>query len=206
MFDPDTVIAHVRYPWPFKDETLLILWHHDPCRDGSDDSCGWSYPKLGAKRIERIRSFAWHEGHYPYFLCCPSKQWNGTRTEAETLYRALVLLTARAINMAMTWDEASLIAAERIHNGGMDDASGVFCWVPGYHCNGADSEAARHDRLALIMCGLARELLRRRRHWWQHPRWHVWHWRPQFCLPERFRKGTSAYAARQERKRARNAA
>ena len=40
MFDPDTVAF----------EFLgITIWHHDPCKDGTDDSCGWSKPKLSTK-------------------------------------------------------------------------------------------------------------------------------------------------------------
>ncbi len=59
MFDPETVVFE--FGW-------LLIMHKDPCDDGSDDSCGWSYPKLNkdekeyAERLidnehDNIRSF-----------------------------------------------------------------------------------------------------------------------------------------------------
>ena len=42
MFDPDTVAF----------EFLgITIWHHDPCKDGTDDSCGWGKPKLTKQEI-----------------------------------------------------------------------------------------------------------------------------------------------------------
>ena len=49
MHDPDTLIGSLSIPIPFtKDKwtgkmkrfELLRIWHRDPCKDGSDDSCG----------------------------------------------------------------------------------------------------------------------------------------------------------------------
>lgn len=181
MHDPMTVAFDIKSPWKRGGyrPTLVTIWHVDPEKGGSDDSCGFSFPRLTKAQRSRIRDFAWWEGHDPYFLREASKGWTGSRAEAECLYRALVLLTARALNVRMSVDEATRIAISRVHNGGVEDGAKAFCWLPGWHCNGEDSKEKRQDHLAGIMCGIARSLLADRRRWWQHPRWHVWHWRIQ---------------------------
>ena len=50
MHAPDTLAFAVRLPlwWRSKWDrpTLANIWHRDPESDGSDDSCGWPWPKL----------------------------------------------------------------------------------------------------------------------------------------------------------------
>lgn len=49
MHDPMTVAWSIKSPLKIKSKcfpegyrnTLITIWHVDPCRDGSDDSCGW---------------------------------------------------------------------------------------------------------------------------------------------------------------------
>jgi hypothetical protein len=190
MHDPQTVAFDIKAPWTRKGyrPTLVTIWHVDPERDGSDDSCGWSYPKLTQDQRRRIRDFAWHEGRDPYFLREAGKEWTGSRTEAETLYRALVLLTARAVRVPLTYEAASLYASQRVHNGGFEDAARNFCWLPGYHCNGADSAERRQDYFAGIMAGIARGLLADARPWYRHPKWHVHHWKLQFHTAQAFKR------------------
>lgn len=178
MHDPLTLAFDIKAPWKVRGyrPSLLVIWHRDPEKDGSDDSCGWSFPKLTQAQRTRIRDFAWHEGQDPYFLREAGKTWTGSRAEAECIYRALVLLTARAIGLRLSVEDATRFAIERIHNGGLDDSARFLCWLPGYHCNGEDSKQKRQDELASTMCGIARGLLREHRPWWRHPRWHVHHW------------------------------
>ncbi len=197
MHDPYTLV----FDWPRSDSfayrltgTLVTLWHRD--RGGADGACGWSYPHLAERQLKQIRQWAWGEGWDPYFLRCPGKQFNGSRTEAETLYRALVLETARALQIKISIEEATRWAIQRVHMGGVEDGARVFCWQPGYHTNSPDDSAkSREDHFFGIMCAIARELLRRRRHWYRHPRWHVHHWRVSLPFSRRLRRWLFARCA-----------
>lgn len=62
MFDPLTVAFEIKRPWPTKGNTLggykyyptlIRIWHKDPCKDGSDDSCDWSGRKRKLNARER---------------------------------------------------------------------------------------------------------------------------------------------------------
>lgn len=190
MHDPQTQAFDIKAPWKRNGyrPSLLVIWHVDPEKGGSDDSCGWSYPRLTKDQRRRIRDFAWGEGRDPYFLREAGKEWTGSRAEAEVLYRGLVLLTARAIGIRMTFEQAALYAATHVHNGGCEDPARNFCWLPGYHCNGPDSPEKRQDYLAGVMAGIARSILAERRRWWQHPRWHVHHWKLQVPMLQQFKR------------------
>lgn len=198
MHDPMTVAFDIKYPWRGKPDkfnqkgrrdTFITIWHRDPERGGSDDSCGWFAPRLTKEQVRRLRILASDEAENPYFLRCKAKEWRGTRTEAESLYRGLVLCVAGYIGLRVTFTEAAQMAVERIHQPGYIDGAKVLCFLPGYHSNfDEDAPSDREDVIFGTACGIARELLRARRWWFRHPRWHVWHWRIQVHPTQAFKR------------------
>lgn len=226
MHDPCSVAFDIKYPWwnhrpwpkgvrHFEDisvpaqrkysphfkhgyrDTLVTIWHKDPERDGSDDSCGYCFPKLNERQRERLKNLAWSESNYPYFLRCKSKEWNGTRHEAEVLYRGLVLLVADVIDIPMTFDEAARIASRAIHHADCVDPAGSFCFLAGYHSNLMEGQSEhspeddrywRRERFVGIASGVARSLLKDRRRWWRHPKRHIHHWRIQIHPLQKLRR------------------
>lgn len=164
-------------------DTFITIWHVDPEKDGSDDSCGYSYIKLTRKQRNKLRNAAWSEGKEPHFLCCPEKTWTGNQSDAESLYRGLYLLVARTLRISMTYDEAAKYAAESMHIRTCGKYGDSLCFLAGYHTNSkTDSKDDRQEHFAGILCGIAREILTDRRPWWRHPKWHFWHWKFQ-CRP-----------------------
>lgn len=168
---------------------LAVIWHKDPCR-GSDDSCGFSVPHLTKKQREALKGFAWAEAHDPYFLREMSKTFNRPRIEAEAMYRALILHVADLLGIRVSWEDASVRAAERMHRPDCSDPAGLFCFVPGYHSNfKEDLPDQRELYFHGVLCNLARwQVLLPRRRWWQHPRWHLHHWRIQVPLLQALRR------------------
>lgn len=164
-------------------ETFLTIWHVDPERDGTDDSCGYSRVRLTKRQIERLRNACWHEARHPHFLRCPAKEWTGSIAEVESLYRGLVFLVVRVLRLKVSYEEIALYAIDRTHVHDCGKAGSVFCFQPGYHTNfAADREDDREHHFHSILCNVASNLLTDRRHWWQHPKWHFWHWKFQ-CHP-----------------------
>lgn len=190
MHDPMTMAFRIKAPWHVrkgKDRyrpIIVTIWHVDPERDGSDDSCGWSWPKLTKRQFDRLHAVAWGEARDPYFLRFQAKRPPHTnRFELESLYRGLVLLVADTLNIPCTFDQAARFAARRIHNPDTTDPASVFCYLDGYHTNFPDVELGssqdrryREDHFVSVMAGIARELMRDRRPRFRHPRWHFWHW------------------------------
>jgi hypothetical protein len=163
--------------------TFITIWHVDPERDGSDDSCGWSWPKITKKQREVLRNTAWWEGQHTHFLCCNEKEWNGTIQEAECLHRGMVALVNRVLNLGLSMDQMTRYSVEAIHVRCVGKAGDVFCFLAGYHTNNkTDSKDDRADHFHGILCNVARGLLDLKRPWYRHPKWHFWHWQFQ-CHP-----------------------
>lgn len=161
-------------------ESFITIWHKDPERDGTDDSCGFTYPKLSKKQVELLHNAAWSESQNPHFLSCKAKEWNGTYADAVSLYEGLVLLACNVLKIKVSMDFIRRFTMERIHRADCCPPTGVFCFLPGYHTNNQnDSEEDRQEHFCGILCGVARGVLYELRPWWKQPKWHFWHWRFQ---------------------------
>ena len=69
MHDPMTVAFEIRYPGKrngYRD-SFITIWHKDPERNGDEDSCGWTWPKLTDADRQIIRDFFPHEDLDKYF-------------------------------------------------------------------------------------------------------------------------------------------
>lgn len=166
MHDPYTLIA---------DLNVVQLWHRDA--KGHDGACGWTFPKLSDEQRKALDGLGWWEGRERHFLRYPFKTYSADVADRETLYRAAILMVARVLRVKMSFDEAARMAAEKFGVGGTEGPDRLFCWLPGWHCNGEDSPEKRAEHWSRECYAISRELLRQRRRWWQHPRWHIHHWR-----------------------------
>jgi hypothetical protein len=63
MFDPLTVAFEIKYPWKGKGrlyrDPIVTVWHKDPCKDGSDDSCDWFGHKKTNTKIKALGEAIW---------------------------------------------------------------------------------------------------------------------------------------------------
>lgn len=175
-------------------EPIGYIWHVDPERDGTDDSCGWFRPKLTAKQKARLFNLAWSEARDPHFFRVKDKRRHigeaGSFADIETEARTMILLVARTIGVRVSVDEATRWACEWFLES--HDALGrSLCFQHGYHDNVRQYEheeseqfaerkrESRQQYVARRYENIAELILRERRPWWRHPRWHVWHWRIQ---------------------------
>lgn len=187
MHDPNTVAFQIR--WPFRSHptpmcpegsrrTLVTVWHRDPEADGSDDSCGWSYPRLTERQRERLKGIAWSEAYEPWFQRIKAKRLEDP-VIAECLMRGAVQLVASVLDVDASWDEICAWACRFVNNP-LDNFRGGLCHLPGYHTNfEKDTKERREETAYGLFSGIAHHILRDRRPWWRHPRWHVHHWRFQ---------------------------
>jgi hypothetical protein len=167
MKDPYTLVADLRF---------MQIWHRD--KHGADGACGWTYPRLSEEQRRACKDLGFWEARERHYLRYPFKQYTADLADRVVLYRSLLILVARVIRVNLTVSEAESITAETFSVGGVDGPDRMFCWVPGWHSNNPeDSPDDRARYWSQQVASIARDLLKRKRPWWRHPRWHLWHWR-----------------------------
>lgn len=170
-------------------DELVVIWHRDPEKNGSDDSCGWFAPHLTDAQAERMKSLAWHESYAPHFFATPMESVSPPLSESLAAGRVMIFLVARALNLKVTNDQVERWACEWFCEQS-DSMGSQLCYKHGYHDNlkrryeGESDEGyerrkreARQDFVAGFYCRIATLILRELRPWWKHPRWHIWHWK-----------------------------
>lgn len=185
MHDPNIVVCDVDVP--FTKRTLFTIWHRDPCSDGSDDSCGYSRPKLTDRQRGNLRFMAGQEARHPWFLALAAKS-NPDPVACEALLRGMYLHVATAMGVKATLAEAAEFAARHVHCP-MDNFRSSLCYQPGWHSNFAEDREDQRERRAMeVFTCVGRAVLRAHRPWYRHPRWHVHHWRIQVPMLQRIRR------------------
>lgn len=154
----------------------LLIWHRD--QGGVDGACGWAYPHLSEMQRSKVRGLAWAEAHQPLFQAHYGHTLKSP-AEAESLMRGLIVLLSGALRLKASMEEISRWALELVHSPG-DNFRSSLAFMPGYHSNvDEDTPAAREYSAERLYFSVSRYILRRKRPWWKHPRWHFWHWRFQ---------------------------
>lgn len=185
MHDPSTLAFSIKRPWPSRFRlssnrrlywpSIVDIWHVDPERDGSDDSCGWSFVRVPEKIRRELEFDAGCEARDPWLLSDASKRPLSV-VDAERKLAHAILRVARICKVRCSIKRAERLAGDLIHNP-VDNLRSSLCFLPGWHSNrDADRESDRKQSAHELYVCLASILLTRARPWWKHPRWHFWHW------------------------------
>jgi hypothetical protein len=155
MHDPNTLAF--RFKIPFEVE----IWHVDPCKNGDDDSAGWSQPKLSNR--QRENALAVSHG-WKTWMPIPSYDfaWSGVEliwsVWGDVKYREHKSRAISSEEMAVIWN----LAANPVDN---LRASAIKAM------HGNDDHIEHFVRL-IYRCFLAHH-----RPWYRHPRWNFTRWR-----------------------------
>lgn len=194
MHDPMTVAFDFRYPWfqyrPWPKsaktwdevknkrrrsphwregyrETFATLWHADPETDGSDDSCGWSRPKLTKQETEKIeKEMRWILDDL--FEVVP---------EEDRTVRAKIgigpiqgIFTIYERTAWFLWRKR--VPAEWLTHIISLASNPMDSWIREFNGSPVDLYSIRR-----IPYFAARNMKGLMRPWWKHPRYHFWHWK-----------------------------
>lgn len=196
MHDPMTLAFEIKRLWPTRLSwplrrlywpALIQVWHVDPERDGSDDSCGWSFVRVPESIRDSLTFEAGCEARGPWLLSDRAKQPISV-ADAELKLRGAIKTTALACRVKISPEKTAELAADLVHSP-VDNIRSSLCFLPGYHSNSdEDRESDRAEAAHRLYLILARILLTRARPWWKHPRWHFWHWRVQVVPLQSFKR------------------
>jgi hypothetical protein len=198
MHDPMTV-AHEIYLGKKKDKRgnyklpLVTIWHNDPEKDGTDDSCGWFIRArhIDKKILEKVRkefefnfknNYWFNEGGYPHF---------------STLGLTLEMFsrTSWIVHMELYGGGEFSKKASRMHDAFMRrHLYDILHFAENPTDSLHDSITMKYgvekpeERVSHFVSILTSYVMRKLRPWYKHPRWHIHHWSIQVPIWQRFRR------------------
>ena len=212
MHDPLTqaFVIPWRYRWSTLGKTkwrywepLITIWHKDPERHGSDDSCGWFTPPFTETQRDICKTLAGDEARDPWFASLSSKT-NANPVECESYVRGAFLIVSRCLEnrchfrRPVTLEEATKWAAIMVHNS-VDNFRHSLCFLSGYHSNWYKGDEGipntpeqdkwwREEQARGFFGAIMGYILRERRPWFRRPKWHFWHWQLQIHPLQNFKR------------------
>lgn len=213
MHDPMTVAFHIRRPWPSRWPdgkrywpTWITVWHVDPERDGTDDSCGWFIrARHGDKevldKIVRRYEHDWDrvftsEAHRTY-LCGLFAPNGDPHYSVQGIVLNLFFWAAGTVFESdghTNWKKARrfvqkhladiILFAENPTDSLHDGITRKF----EIGCGEKYDKRRRDERIRQMAGCIYAWILRAERPWYRHPRWHIWHWKIQIHPLQQFKR------------------
>jgi hypothetical protein len=183
---------------PFKTETLslsknnkkaerirpviITIWHVDPCKDGTDDSCGWFLRgrHIDKNKLAKVRSdFDFNIKHNYWFNKSGYPQFS-TIGIVVSMFRSAAWIhfdkNKRKFDKFMQKNLHKIIHFAENPVDSLHDAI-----TNKYN----ESKEGRYNPLAGIVYSW---ICRNTRPWYKNPKWHVHHWKIQFVFLRKFKK------------------
>jgi hypothetical protein len=207
MHDPLTVAFNVKIPLPWKTTTfwkdkrkewasyqIATIWHKDPEKDHTDDSCGWFKrarhgDKAVLEKIVKRFEFDWDR----VFKSDSGKVYHCGYFYPEDDGAGMPNMGVSAIVLNLFF----MAAGEYFESTGQTNWKKARRWMQNnlfdilmFAENPTDSlrdgvvrkwgtESNRDERIRNMASEIYGWILRREQCWWRHPRWHIHHWRIQ---------------------------
>lgn len=212
MHDP-MAVAHEIYLGPKKKKNghyrspFITIWHVDPEKDGTDDSCGWFIRErhMDKKIIEKVvKEFTseWDntftgENGYVY-----NTGWFNPEGDNMLSVRGIVLnmyiYAAKIVfdpdnkNPTRTWKKAWKFVNNNyaqimyFAENNRDSIRQTILRVFQIGCNVEYTKESRENMIRDCAKIVATDIARKTRPWYKHPRWHIHHWRIQLPVLRNF--------------------
>lgn len=201
MHDPLTVAFEIKYPWragrigiktnhPYR-KSFITIWHKDPEKDGTDDSCGWfmrsrhgsvSVLNKIKKSFEQNwdRVFTSDESGKTYFCGYFNPVSGDPVMSVYAIVLNLIFLAAREV---LGGSDYGRVRARRFCTKHLVEIL-LFAENPVDSLHDSiilkfGKSENREKRISSMASCIYAWILREQRPWWKHPKWHVWHWRIQ---------------------------
>lgn len=184
MHDPMTVAHEIKWPWKNKKgyrKPIFTIWHVDPEKDGTDDSCGWfKRARHGdLKVLEQIKKDFSFEYQY-WFNEAGYPQFSVIALSIDMYTKALWVVFKgdhRKVNRFM---KKYLYEIIRFAENPTDSLHPSITAKYGL--------AEKHEKVNDFASIIYGDILRKLQPWYKHPRWHLHHWKIQFRPWQNFRR------------------
>lgn len=171
---------------------FITIWHVDPEKDGTDDSCGWFLRNrhLPKELIEKVqKEFEFNFKHNYWFNEAGYPQFS-------TIGTAVNMYSSAAWQLFMWLDNDNPTdRAKRRKNRFMRK---YLYQIIHFAENPTDSLHSsitmkfgvenKDERCRSFVSIVLGDIMRKLRPWYKHPRWHIHHWRIQFRPWQRFKR------------------
>lgn len=184
-------------PWRYW-EPLITIWHVDPCKDGTDDSCGWFMRSRHGdeKTLEKIVRRFDHEWTRQFKLSDETTAELGLFDASPYGWPvmsmhgiALNLFFYAAYEMFGDRDRAMRFMRDNLCEILMFAENPTDSMHTGFlHKFGLIERETKENRVRSAAVMIYGWILRASRPWYKHPRWHIWHWRIQIHPLQAFKR------------------
>lgn len=180
MHSPETVAFEIHLGRKEKKDgnyrlPLITIWHNDPEKDGTDDSCGWFIRPRHVDQdvLKKIQNEFDFNYKHNYWFNKKGKQIFSTIGTLMQMYQCAAWIHFK-------------------HNRKKKDAfmlkhcSNIIQFAENPIDCGGDSITNkwnyenREERFGGMAGMIYTDILRKERKWYQHPKWHIHHWSIQF--------------------------
>lgn len=188
MHDPMTV-AHEIYLGGKKKRNghyrtpLITIWHVDPETDGTDDSCGWfkRARHVDQKKLEAVKKeFQFNLKNNYWFDA------NGYRQFSTQGVLLCMFKAATWVHFDHNRKKCDRFFRRHLHDILYFAENPTDCG--GNTITGKFGEKINKESMNSMAIMVYTYIVRLTLHWWQHPRWHVHHWRIQFIPWQNFKR------------------
>jgi len=185
MHDHSIVAFEIRSPFPPKKkgeyhDSWFTIWHDDPEINNYEDSCGWSTPQMSDADKKIVEYMIEWDKAFPYYTS-PYLDSISVIVNHQYKFRSLPAGECLALVSAV-WSE---IVWQREHRSILTnrEISTIFSISSSPIDNLRSSLVqgqSREERMRNFIVCIFRAYLRTNRKWYQHPKWHIHHWRIQW--------------------------
>lgn len=188
MHDPCTVAFEIKSPFKDKNNyrpSIITIWHVDPEKDGTDDSCGWFLRnRHGDKKVfeEIVKEFEFNFKHNYWFNKDGMPIFSTSGILLEMYSHACWIYFNRNRSKKMKFMRKYLIDILQFAENPTDSmhtqiTSEMYYRTVEHDRSKVESRDERIRHFASVVYG---DIMRKTRPWYKHPRWHIHHWRIQF--------------------------
>lgn len=204
MHDPLTVAFEIRIGKKYKRNgnyrmPVLTIWHKDPDKGGDDDSCGWFMRAHhgSAELRKKIRSaigfsfdssfksdgFTYYTGYFSPGSGTPQMSTIGITLDM--FNKAAWTFFDHDRKKHKKWMKENLFEILNFAENPIDSLNNE---IVGTFRIGTGTPWNREEALDHFTSVIYGWLLRSTRKWYQHPKWHIHHWRFQFHSWQQFKR------------------